>query len=104
MSAFAIWRKARIPPSYIGATAECESASDDYLAVEARARIGLIQAGFAADDEQAGALSDRLFAFLFRIRGPGYTNWDGAVIRSFPIFRESNPQFRAEYFDLLNHT
>ncbi len=38
------------------------------------------------------------------LRGPGYTNWDGAVIRSFPIWRESNLQFRAEYFDLLNHT
>jgi len=38
------------------------------------------------------------------LRGPGYTNWDGAVIRSFPIFRETNLEFRAEYFDLLNHT
>jgi hypothetical protein len=38
------------------------------------------------------------------LRGPGYTNWDGAVIRSFPIYRESNLEFRAEYFDLLNHT
>ena len=45
---------------------EWSTNSDDYPAVEARARIGLIQAGFAADDEQAGALSDRLFAFLFR--------------------------------------
>jgi hypothetical protein len=38
------------------------------------------------------------------LRGPGYTNWDGGVIRSFPIYRESNLQFRAEYFDVLNHT
>jgi hypothetical protein len=37
-------------------------------------------------------------------RGPGFTNWDAAVIRSFPIYRESNLQFRLEYFDLLNHT
>jgi hypothetical protein len=37
------------------------------------------------------------------LRGPGYTNWDGAVIRSFPIWRETNLEFRAEYFDLLNH-
>jgi hypothetical protein len=38
------------------------------------------------------------------LRGPGYTNWDAAVIRTFPIWRESNLQFRAEYFDVLNHT
>ena len=37
------------------------------------------------------------------LRGPGYTNWDGAVIREFPIYRETNLEFRAEYFDLLNH-
>jgi hypothetical protein len=45
---------------------EWSTNADDYVAVEGRTRIGLIQAGFAADDEQAGALSDRLFAFLFR--------------------------------------
>ena len=38
------------------------------------------------------------------LRGPGVTNWDGAVVRSFPIYRESQLQFRAEYFDVLNHT
>ena len=38
------------------------------------------------------------------LRGPGYTNWDGAMVRSFPIVRETNLEFRAEYFDLLNHT
>jgi len=38
------------------------------------------------------------------LRGPGFTNWDGAVVRSFPVYRESNVEFRAEYFDLLNHT
>jgi hypothetical protein len=38
------------------------------------------------------------------IRGPAYTNWDAAVIRSFPIYRETNLDFRVEYFDLLNHT
>ncbi|HEV2327013.1 MAG TPA: TonB-dependent receptor [Terracidiphilus sp.] len=36
-------------------------------------------------------------------RGPGVTNWDGAVVRSFPIYRETNLQFRVEYFDVLNH-
>jgi Carboxypeptidase regulatory-like domain len=38
------------------------------------------------------------------LRGPGYTNWDGAVVRTFPIVRETNIEFRAEYFDLLNQT
>lgn len=38
------------------------------------------------------------------IRGPGYTGWDGAAIRIFPAYRETAIQFRAEYFDLLNHT
>ncbi|MDP9049147.1 MAG: TonB-dependent receptor [Acidobacteriota bacterium] len=38
------------------------------------------------------------------LRGPGYTNWDASVVRSFPIFRESTMEFRAEYFNLVNHT
>jgi hypothetical protein len=38
------------------------------------------------------------------VRGPGYTDWDAAVIRTFHIYRESNLDFRAEYFDVLNHT
>ncbi len=37
------------------------------------------------------------------LRGPGYTNWDAAMIRSFPVYRETNFEFRAEYFDVLNH-
>jgi hypothetical protein len=37
------------------------------------------------------------------LRGPGYTNWDAAAIRTFPIYRESDIEFRAEYFDVLNH-
>jgi hypothetical protein len=35
--------------------------------------------------------------------GPAVTNWDAAVIRSFPLYRETNLEFRAEYFDVLNH-
>ena len=38
------------------------------------------------------------------LRGPGFTNWDGAMIRVFPVYRETNMEFRAEYFDVLNHT
>jgi len=38
------------------------------------------------------------------LRGPNQTNWDGAVVRTFPVYRETNMEFRVEYFDLLNHT
>jgi hypothetical protein len=38
------------------------------------------------------------------IRGPGYTDWDAAMIRTIPIYREASLDFRAEYFDVLNHT
>jgi hypothetical protein len=37
-------------------------------------------------------------------RGPGYFDWDSALVRSFPLKGESNVQFRAEYFNLLNRT
>jgi len=37
-------------------------------------------------------------------RGPSLTNWDAAVIRSFPVYRETSLDFRAEYFNVLNHT
>jgi hypothetical protein len=38
------------------------------------------------------------------LRGPGYTNWDAAALRTFPLYREAHLEFRAEYFDVLNHT
>jgi hypothetical protein len=38
------------------------------------------------------------------LRGPGFTVWNGALVRTFPIFRESDMEFRMEYFDVLNHT
>jgi hypothetical protein len=38
------------------------------------------------------------------LRGPRYTVWNGALVRTFPVFRESTLQFRMEYFDILNHT
>jgi hypothetical protein len=37
------------------------------------------------------------------LRGPAQTNWNGAVVRTFPVYRETNMEFRAEYFNLLNH-
>lgn len=38
------------------------------------------------------------------LRGPAVTNWDVAAMRTFPIHRGSNLEFRAEYFNVLNHT
>lgn len=38
------------------------------------------------------------------LRGPGYTVWNGAIVRTFPVYRESTVEFRMEYFDVLNHT
>jgi hypothetical protein len=38
------------------------------------------------------------------LRGPAYTNWDAAVVRTFPIYRETNLEFRVEYFNVVNHT
>jgi hypothetical protein len=37
-------------------------------------------------------------------RGPGYFDWDAGLVRTFALKGESNFEFRAEYFDLLNHT
>jgi hypothetical protein len=36
--------------------------------------------------------------------GPGYTDWDAALHRYFNITEKVNLQFRAEYFNILNHT
>lgn len=38
------------------------------------------------------------------LRGPGYSNWDGSVVRTFPVYHEAKLDFRVEYFDILNHT
>jgi hypothetical protein len=37
--------------------------------------------------------------------GPRYVDWDASIARKFPVYKErANLQFRAEYFNLLNHT
>jgi hypothetical protein len=38
------------------------------------------------------------------LRGPSFTNLDASFFRNFTIFRESSFQFRAEFFNILNHT
>ncbi|MGC1784424.1 MAG: carboxypeptidase regulatory-like domain-containing protein [Acidobacteriaceae bacterium] len=37
-------------------------------------------------------------------RGPRYFDWDTGVFRNFPIANKATLQFRAEYFNVLNHT
>ncbi len=36
--------------------------------------------------------------------GPGYTDWDASLARKFPFTERAYLQFRAEYFNVLNHT
>lgn len=36
-------------------------------------------------------------------RGPGYRNWDFSLVKTFKINERFNAQFRAEFFNLLNH-
>jgi hypothetical protein len=36
--------------------------------------------------------------------GPRYIDWDGSLTRTFGITERTSLQFRAEYFNLLNHT
>ena len=35
--------------------------------------------------------------------GPGFAEWDSSIARKFPVRENSYLQFRAEYFNLLNH-
>jgi hypothetical protein len=36
-------------------------------------------------------------------RGPGFTQWDFSVIKNTPLTERVSLQFRAEFFDILNH-
>ena len=36
--------------------------------------------------------------------GPRYVDWDTSLFRDFPLHKQVALQFRAEYFDVLNHT
>lgn len=40
----------------------------------------------------------------FPFHGPGLENWDQSVARTFPIYERLAFQFRAEFFNSLNHT
>jgi hypothetical protein len=68
--------------------------------------VNFIAPGALVTPTNAGPNSGTGFGNVVKgsIRGPAFTNWDAAIIRSFPLYRESNLEFRAEYFDVLNHT
>jgi hypothetical protein len=37
------------------------------------------------------------------IKGPGYTEWDTSLVKQFPIKEQMHFEFRAEFFNILNH-
>lgn len=37
------------------------------------------------------------------IEGPGYTEWDTSLVKQFPISETKHFEFRAEFFNILNH-
>jgi len=37
-------------------------------------------------------------------QGPGYANWDFSLFKNIPVTEEKQFQFRAEFFNFLNHT
>lgn len=38
------------------------------------------------------------------LRGPGQANWDFSALKNFPIYERTSFQFRAEFFNIFNHT
>jgi len=38
------------------------------------------------------------------VEGPGYANWDFSAFKSIPVTESKNLQFRAEFFNIFNHT
>ena len=38
------------------------------------------------------------------LQAPGYTDWDAGLQKIFGVTERSRFEFRAEYFNLLNHT
>jgi hypothetical protein len=40
----------------------------------------------------------------YPIRGPGFQRWDMSVLKNFPVTERIRVQFRAEFFNIFNHT
>lgn len=43
-------------------------------------------------------------ASLNNLLGPGVENWDASILKSFPVGESRRFEFRAEFYNLLNHT
>lgn len=41
---------------------------------------------------------------LNSLRGPGYKNWDSSLLKNFPLGEQRRVEFRAEFYNLMNHT
>jgi len=54
-----------------------------------------------ADNMELGTFGD---AGRNIIKGPGYKTWDTAFVKQFPISEQKRFEFRAEFFNVLNHT
>lgn len=54
----------------------------------------------AFTDPQQGSFGD---VGLNTLRGPGVENWDGSLLKSFPISEQRRFEFRAEFYNVLNH-
>jgi hypothetical protein len=52
-------------------------------------------------DPQPGSFGN---VSLNSLRGPGYKNWDGSLLKNFPVGENRRVEFRAEFYNLLNHT
>ena len=51
--------------------------------------------------EQLGQLGNALRRFF---RGPGINNWDMALLKEFTVNERMHVEFRAEFFNVFNHT
>jgi hypothetical protein len=53
-----------------------------------------------ADNTNLGTFGD---AGRNIIEGPGYKTWDTSIVKQFPISEQKHFEFRAEFFNILNH-
>ncbi len=60
---------------------------------------------FADDVTMPGIIPAGTFGNAGRniIEGPGYTTWDTSFVKQFPINEQKRLEFRAEFFNVLNH-
>jgi hypothetical protein len=60
---------------------------------------------FADDTTIPGIVPSGTFGDAGRniIDGPGYTTWDTSFVKQFPINEQKHLEFRAEFFNILNH-